>query len=89
MRKRSLRLTLIGLVVVVAVAVFGVQLPDPVRQVIEEMTGVQLPGRQQGPQLMKVDLSGLPDTPDSFGTAKRLLYEQIYAGHEQTFLLRL
>lgn len=85
MRKRPVWLTLIGLVVLLAIAVFGVQLPDPVRQAIETATGVKLPGGEQGPQLTKVHLSGLPDTPDSFGAAKRLLYEQIYAGHQQTF----
>ncbi len=77
MRKHPIWLTLIGLVVLTVIAVFGVQLPEPVRQAVEETTGVQLPGPQSGPQLTKVDLSGLPDTPDSFGTAKRLLYEEI------------
>ncbi len=86
MCKRPIWLILIGLAVLIGIAVFGVQLPEPLRQAVEEITGVQLPGsQQQGPQLAKVDLSGLPDTLDSFGTAKRLLYEEIYAGNQVMF----
>lgn len=36
-------------------------------------------------QTTKTNLAKLPNSPDSFGTAKRILYEEIYKGHAISF----
>jgi len=41
--------------------------------------------QQTGPTSTPVDASKLPKTPNSFDSAKRILYEKIYAGHSKTF----
>ncbi len=37
------------------------------------------------PSTVDVDVSRLPQSPSSFSTAKRLIYKEVYKGHEKTF----
>ena len=49
---------------------------------IRDETPVNAPAEDE---VAVVDVASLPDTPGSFSTAKRLLYEEVYAGHATTF----
>jgi len=63
----------------------GVELPEPVRNLIERTTGISLPAPDEHGSFRAVDVAGLPKAPASFRAAKDLLYTQVYASQSETF----
>ena len=84
-KARPLWITLLGIAVVALVTLAGIDLPAPVRQLVKDVTGISLPAPDTGRSFKSVDVAGLPKTPKSFDTAKRLLYTQVHRDHAQSF----
>lgn len=66
----------IGIVILLAIAYF---IGDKMGWIPSDSTQPLQPPAGQ------LDVSSLPKTPGSFSTAKRLLYNEVYKGHEKTF----
>lgn len=86
--KKKAGLPLIVLIVVVVLVLFGVKLPPAVIDLLPPDIAALLhtdPQTSPSPTVDTVDVNDLPKTAGSFQTAKRTLYDKIYADHRITF----